>query len=162
MTPDEVVDRLEIHDLMLRYCAAIDRRDWDLYRSVFTDDADFDLSDFGVDVRDLESTVTFTSDSLSQLAGTQHNITNHYVELNGDTARACSYFIAYHAMLDAGGESVFVLGGYYADELRRTPEGWRISARQERGLWADDTLVKRVFRPPWYGTMNHHVPPFFS
>jgi hypothetical protein len=55
-----------------------------------------------------------------------------------------------------------VLGGYYDDELRRTNDGWRISRRAERGLWADDTLVKRVFRPPWYGTNDHNVPPHYG
>ena len=42
MEPHELealADRLAIEDLLTRYAHAVDRHDWDLYRSVFTDDA---------------------------------------------------------------------------------------------------------------------------
>jgi hypothetical protein len=35
----EISDRLEIEQLLIRYCHAIDERDWDTYRSVYTEDA---------------------------------------------------------------------------------------------------------------------------
>jgi ketosteroid isomerase-like protein len=38
----EISDRLEIEELLVRYCYAIDQRDWDAYRAVYTEDAVID------------------------------------------------------------------------------------------------------------------------
>ena len=43
----EIADRLEIEALLTRYAKAVDRRDWDLYLTVFTDDATIDYSSAG-------------------------------------------------------------------------------------------------------------------
>jgi len=40
----KVCDELEIRALLSRYARAVDTKDWDLYRSVFTDDAQIDYS----------------------------------------------------------------------------------------------------------------------
>jgi ketosteroid isomerase-like protein len=42
LSSQEISDRLEIEQLLIRYCHAIDERDWDTYRSVYTDDAVID------------------------------------------------------------------------------------------------------------------------
>ena len=50
-------------------------------------------------------------------------------------ARALCARIAVHiAHAEAGGE-IFILGGEYADELVRTPDGWRIAARTLSSWW---------------------------
>ncbi|WP_207917165.1 nuclear transport factor 2 family protein [Rhizobium sullae] len=38
----EISDRLEIEELLVRYCYAVDDRDWKAYRNVFTLDAVLD------------------------------------------------------------------------------------------------------------------------
>ena len=47
-----IADRLELHELPGRYGDAIDDRNWDRLREIFTDDAVFDLT--GVGARRLE------------------------------------------------------------------------------------------------------------
>ena len=47
MTPQEIADRIEIDDLITRYATAVDTKDWDLYRTVFTDDAVIDYTSAG-------------------------------------------------------------------------------------------------------------------
>ena len=47
MSLQEISDRLEIQDLMVRYSYAIDNRDWDALDDVFTPDAHIDYSVFG-------------------------------------------------------------------------------------------------------------------
>jgi SnoaL-like domain len=42
-----LVDHHEITALLYRYARAVDEKDWDLYRSVFTDDAYIDYSSAG-------------------------------------------------------------------------------------------------------------------
>ncbi|XVQ07568.1 nuclear transport factor 2 family protein [Spirillospora sp. CA-255316] len=159
---EEIADRLEIQELMYRYGLAVDRRDWTLYRSVFTADAMIDYREVGGALADLETTVGFLSEVIGTFVGLQHNMTNHMVELAGDTARACTYFTAYHSMLERGGESLIASGGFYDDELRRTPDGWRISRRREQGLWIDDACAKRYGPSPWYGTPDHNIPPIYG
>jgi len=44
MDSRRISDELEIAALLTRYARAVDSRDWDLYRSVFTDDAHIDYS----------------------------------------------------------------------------------------------------------------------
>ncbi|SVE24716.1 uncharacterized protein METZ01_LOCUS477570, partial [marine metagenome] len=43
----DLADRLAIGDLLTRYATAVDRRDWDLYRTVFTSDAEIDYTSAG-------------------------------------------------------------------------------------------------------------------
>lgn len=39
MSLQSLIDRTEIHDVLLRYARGVDRRDWDLVRSAYHDDA---------------------------------------------------------------------------------------------------------------------------
>ena len=43
----EYEDRLEIAEVLLRYATGIDRRNWSLFRTVFTDDCDLDYGEIG-------------------------------------------------------------------------------------------------------------------
>ena len=47
MITADVTDQLAITALLNRYARAVDGKDWDLYRSVFTDDAYIDYSSVG-------------------------------------------------------------------------------------------------------------------
>jgi len=42
LTPQAISDRLEIEDVLIRYCYAVDDRDWHSYRAAFTPDAVID------------------------------------------------------------------------------------------------------------------------
>ena len=47
MDNQEIADRLEIDQLLVRYVDAIDAKDWDLLDTVFTPDAHLDYSSSG-------------------------------------------------------------------------------------------------------------------
>ena len=40
----EISDRLELQDLVVQYSTSVDRKDWDLYESLFTPDAIIDYT----------------------------------------------------------------------------------------------------------------------
>ena len=42
MNLQEISDRMEIQDLMVDYCYAVDHRDWDAFERLFTPDAVID------------------------------------------------------------------------------------------------------------------------
>ena len=158
---DQISDRFEILDLMNRYALAVDRRDWDLYRSVFAPDARIDYRDSGGEVGALEPIVEWLSAVLAPFAGLQHNMGNHLVEFDadGDTARACTYFLAVHTSLDGRGEEVLLrVGGFYQDRLVRRDPGWRIAERVELSTWMDGPYPEDIPRPPWYGKTTRNLP----
>jgi len=156
----EVCDRAEIRRLMDRYAVACDTGDWGAFRELFTADCILDYTEFGGGRGGLESTVAWLSSGLSRYAGLHHNMTTHHCEISGQTARAVTYFIAYHTTVDAdGGEAMMVLGGFYKDRLVKQADGWRISERADLATWIGTPLPPRLSPPPpWYGTMNHHQP----
>ena len=64
MSMQEISDRMEIQDLMVRYSYAIDSRNWDALDDVFTPDAHIDYSVFGGSVGDLPSTKEFLAEAM--------------------------------------------------------------------------------------------------
>lgn len=145
---------------MDRYALACDSCDWDMYRSIFSADCVIDYTEFGGGRGDIDSTVAWLSAGLSRYAGLHHNMTTHDCEIDGDTAKAITYFIAFQTTLDgAGGESMMWLGGFYKDRLVRQADGWRICERIDLGAWLGPPIPERLKNPPsWYGTMSHHQP----
>jgi ketosteroid isomerase-like protein len=137
MSIQEISDRLEIEQLLVRYCYAIDQRDWNAFRSVFTEDAV--IEDVTAGITDVESMVAFLPKALERVRIAQHTISTTLIELDGDTASART--ICHCPMvIDVGnGETqVMFQGLWYVDELVRTSAGWRIARRAERDYYAHD------------------------
>lgn len=153
-----IADRIEIRALMDRYAMAVDARDWHRYRGVFTADATIDYTDSGGPAGQLEEITAWLAGALQVFAGLQHNMTSHVAEVDGDTARSCTYFLAFHTTADGSGEQVLAMGGFYRDRLARTPDGWRIAERVELGTWMQGPYTEGVAMPPWYGSTVHHTP----
>ena len=156
---DMMADRIEIQDLMVRYAMAVDGRDWDLYRSVFTSDAVIDYTGSGAICAPVDEMVPWLASAFTPFAGLHHNMTSHYAEVDGATARACTYYVAYHTVPDgSGGETMLQGGGHYRDRLVRTSAGWRIAHRVELGTWSDGPYPEGVSRAARYGTTDHPRP----
>jgi uncharacterized protein (TIGR02246 family) len=120
-------DRADIADVLVRYATGIDRRDWDAFRSCFTDDCDADYGDIGHWRSGDEITQVMTA-AHEGLGHTLHRITNVAVDLDGDRATARSYVDA--VVLVPDGESGAHAIGFYDDALVRTETGWRIERRR--------------------------------
>jgi ketosteroid isomerase-like protein len=131
MSIQEISDRLEIEQLLARYCHAIDRRDWDAYRAVYTPDAVIDDGTAGPG-NSVDDMVAFLSRVLSRVPLTQHSISASVVEIAGDTAHARTVCQC-PAMMDVGGGEtrLYFMGTWYVDDLVRTDDGWRIAKRAE-------------------------------
>jgi len=70
----EISDRLEINDLLVRYCYAVDDCDWDAYRNVFTKDAVVDDMITGGIRSGVDEHVTFMKKAISKILISQHAI----------------------------------------------------------------------------------------
>jgi ketosteroid isomerase-like protein len=129
-----VSDRIAVEDLLTRYATAVDRRDWDRYRSIFTHDAEIDYTSAGGISGTLEEVIEFLSNSLSIFEMTQHSITNIDLEVAGDSATVSAVFNNPLRLVD--GETWFT-GGWYHHELVRTTEGWLSRRLSEESAWFD-------------------------
>jgi 3-phenylpropionate/cinnamic acid dioxygenase small subunit len=135
MTALDLADRVAVSDVLTRYASAQDNRDWELLTSCFTVDATLDYDTSGVFGRD--DFVDHCKVGLARMQATQHCVTNHDVEIDGDQARSTSYVIAQHVR---HGGDLFTLGGTYYDDLVRNTDGWRISSRRFVTSWRTGTL----------------------
>lgn len=120
-------DHQAISDLLVRYATGIDRRDWPLFRTVFTDDCDLDYGEIGrwqgVDE------VTDFMDKTHAIAGhTLHRLSNLVITVDGDKASARTYVDA--VIMFGDNQAGVNAWGFYDDEIVRTAEGWRIARRR--------------------------------
>jgi 3-phenylpropionate/cinnamic acid dioxygenase small subunit len=126
-------DKLEIHELLARYARGVDDRDWDLYRSVFTDDAYIDYSSAGAAAGPREEVASFLEQVMAAIPWTQHYITNVEIDLDGDAARVRAMF--YNPMQLPGVDGPSFCGGFYHHELVRTASGWKRRRLVEENRW---------------------------
>ncbi|BBY43212.1 nuclear transport factor 2 family protein [Mycolicibacterium celeriflavum] len=126
-------DEAEIAALLYRYARAVDTKDWELYRSVFTDDAVIDYSSAGAVVGSRDEVVDWFSANFGVIQWSMHYITNIEAEIHGDAAKVRAMF--YNPMQLPGTTEPSSCGGYYHHELVRTSDGWRSRNLREENVW---------------------------
>lgn len=139
MTPDlaakvqELWDREQIHQCILRYCRGCDRLDADLIRSAFHPDC---LDEHGKFVGHPEEFIEWVTDmhSTAQLSH-QHAILNHMCEIDGDTAHTETYFM--FVAMNRKGKPTTIGGGRYVDRLEKRDGEWKIAARITLRDWSN-------------------------
>lgn len=120
-------DCQDIRDVLIRYATGIDRRDWPLFRTVFTDDCELDYGEIG-HWRGVDAVVEFMVAAHEMAGHTLHRITNQAVSVDGDAATAQAYVDA--LIMSQDNTSGVNAAGFYDDELVRTDTGWRIRRRR--------------------------------
>ena len=122
-----MTDREDITEVLIRYATGIDRRDWPLFRTVFTADCVLDYGEIGT-WNGVDAVTEFMDQTHAMAGHTMHRLTNHAVAIDGDIATARTYVDALIMMADnnSGVNAV----GFYDDELVRTADGWRIARRR--------------------------------
>jgi hypothetical protein len=128
-------DRDAIIDVLVRYATGIDRKDWPLFRTCFTDDVVADYGQFG-QWADLSSLTDYMIGAHERMSQTVHSMSNFVVDVQGDEATAQTYVQAVLVFGDGSGRWNEAVGSY-DDRLVRSPDGWRIRRRSftiARGL----------------------------
>ena len=134
MHDNDIHDQLQIQRLLTHYARAVDGKDWELYRSLFTEDAILDYSSAPLgQVGSRDEIADWLSQNLSFLPMTMHYITNVEADVDGDTATVRAQF--YNPMQFPGFDELSYCGGYYHHQLVRTPQGWRSRALTEENVW---------------------------
>jgi len=135
MNNQAALDILEIQSLLAAYVYAIDDKAFNRLDAVFTQDAEIDYTASGGVRGHFAQIKPWLARALGGFPRTQHLIGLPLITLNGDTAR--SRTMLFNPMQPASGP-LFFCGATYADELVRTPQGWRIARRTETDAWFKD------------------------
>jgi 3-phenylpropionate/cinnamic acid dioxygenase small subunit len=127
----ELLDRAEISEVQTRYATGTDSRNWDLFRTCFTDELEVDFSSgFDLPIVHLKADewVENTKASMSVLKATQHMITNHAITFDDEDHATCvAYVRASHHHPNSTGDSDQTVYGFYENLFERTSSGWRIA-----------------------------------
>lgn len=135
-------DRIEIHELVARYCWAIDTGDAEGLADCFASDGVLAWDAFDVPLRwqgadALRHFAGFLRDQPST-AGRQHHVTNLVIEPDGDGARGKAFVAV--ALRQGDGPHLLNVMGWYEDRYRREGDQWKIAERTIRD-WSGPVLA---------------------
>jgi 3-phenylpropionate/cinnamic acid dioxygenase small subunit len=122
---EALLARQEIHDVLVRYCAGIDRGDLKLILSAFHEDARDNHT--GVEETAVERFTRTVVEGASMW--TSHNLSNILIEVDGSSANAQSCFTAWHRFDIQKITHDWVIAGRYLDRFERRNGDWRIFHR---------------------------------
>ncbi len=131
-------DREEIGQLIVNYGLAFDMQDWNLHRSVFTDEIEMDFTASigdGLVTMQADDWVEGVKPFFANLEGTQHIAMPLIIRIEGDEAYVRSLLNASHHLPNARGGSVQTMVGYYDNWLVRTQDGWKIRKMVQHITW---------------------------
>jgi hypothetical protein len=146
---EEISDRIEINDLLVRYTVAIDTKDWGLLDQCFTADAHLDYTSAGGIAGDYPKVRAWLEAALALFPMTVHYIANSVVEFEGADAAKARTAVLNPMGFEKPDESMhlFTVGAYYNDRLVRGPGGWRIAQRVEESVFMDGSLPEALTIP---------------
>jgi hypothetical protein len=128
-------DKMELLELLHRYCRAIDRRDYDLLRTVYhLDGIDDHGGLYSGSAEDF--IVKAVPQGLAPYAITTHQIMNATFKVDGDRAEGESSVLCAHISKDDPLDNTIV-SGRYLDKFERRNGEWRILHRKTMSDWSN-------------------------
>ena len=130
-----IQDRIEITDVLYRYASTIDSFDLDGLRGTLADElwAQYGNAD---PVIGGDAVARWIAEATEPVIWQHHLLSVYHVEIDGDEAKALVYHTSHQVFADEP-ESAKVLVGRYSNELRREPDGWKISRLVLEILWGE-------------------------
>lgn len=138
-----MIEEHEIRKVLYRYTRGVDRLDADLIRSVYHADSKDDHGAYkgsGAEFGD------FVVKALGEhTETTQHSLNQSLIDVDGMSANAETYFVAYHTRKEEDGEYLDRFGGRYVDRLEKRLGQWKISNRVVVREWATTEKVEGAY-----------------
>jgi 3-phenylpropionate/cinnamic acid dioxygenase small subunit len=132
MDLQQLSDRAEINDLMIRYNESLNSADWESWSACFTADARVDYTTAGGIAGTVAEAATWLAETMVAFDMRIGRIANVLPTFTGaDSATVSSQYSM--TMRIAGEPPTYIdAAGWYDDEVVRTADGWRIASRHER------------------------------
>ena len=128
MTNQTIADKIEIRDMLHRYCRGLDRMDRELALSVFHPDSELDYG--SVFKGSGAEFIDWVWPNHAKVTRHSHSITNCYIEVDGARAASESYSYMVMRMDTPEGPMILQNNGRYLDEWVRYRGGWVIMKRR--------------------------------
>ena len=123
-----VADRLACQDVMASYAKGVDERDFDLYRSCFTDDVE--VVGFGdATIHGGDAWTEYVVKALDAFGATQHMLGPQLATIMGDEAQCRTDVQAWHVLKEPENHTL-TLWATYNSTMQRTPQGWKIKRHE--------------------------------
>jgi hypothetical protein len=141
----ELWDRQQITDVMVRFGQGLDLHDWALFESVLAEPLEIDSPSMtaGAVIKTTPALWTrFTRACLEKL-DVLHVYSNYLITVTGDTAEGVIYHTSHLWGHTRHGEDRFVQYGWYENAFRRDSGTWKISRLRHLFQWCEGnpTLV---------------------
>lgn len=135
-----LMDREQIREVLADYARGVDRRDYELIRSAYFEDA---FDDHGNFTGSREAVVEKVSkDPMGMFVdSSMHHLGNIRIELELDTAKVESYFVAYSTQIVGTQEFLTMRAGRYVDRFECRHGRWAIAHRTVADDWSIRTEV---------------------
>jgi hypothetical protein len=128
---EQLLDRQDILDCLVRFCRGMDRFDRELFLSAFHGDAIIAAGPF---VGGPEKLFDWASQLHEQgQSATLHYMLNHTCEIDGDVAHTETYYLFTGRNRD---ETNWTAGGRYIDRVERRDGAWKIAFRNNAIEWS--------------------------
>jgi 3-phenylpropionate/cinnamic acid dioxygenase small subunit len=131
-------DWIELHNLVMTYAEAIDTKDWELFRTAFTEDCAMTYGEPWGMIEGLDALADFAEFFHSPLDNSRHGTTNFRISsIDGDTATGrCSVDALLVQAGAEGGDTLRVVGAYI-DNFVKTSDGWKFSHREFTPIFSE-------------------------
>ena len=134
----QLLDKQALHELVLRYCRACDRRDFVQLRALYHDDA---VDDHGEMFRgSADEYLAWLPGVMANFEATVHSVSNALFILDGDSAQGEIYTLAYHRTQPPQRQEIRI-GGRYLDHYERRGGLWKFKRRALALDWCQVTPV---------------------
>ncbi len=128
---EQLLDRQQILDCLVRFSRGMDRFDRELFLSAFHPDATIAAGAFVGGPADLYDWASALHEQ-GQVA-THHNLLNHSCDIDGDVAHTETYYLFVGRNRD---DSNWIAGGRYIDRMERRDGQWKIALRTNAIEWS--------------------------
>jgi len=128
-------DRTDVEQVLYKYSSAVDSFDKEGVRSCLADDISAKYGN-AEPVTDGDTLANWIADATATVIWQHHLLNVYHVELDGDLTSTVSYLTSYQ-VFEEDPKAAIILVARYHDELRRTPDGWKISKRVMELLWGE-------------------------
>ncbi|MDG2061016.1 MAG: nuclear transport factor 2 family protein [SAR86 cluster bacterium] len=127
-------DRIEIQETSIAYTFALDSRNWELLKNIFTEDATaiYGSDEIGLKIScsSRQEIIEMCQNSLNGCGPTQHLFSNFRINLNGNIASSVCYAQIGHVGKEPNQNEYWEIWAEYHDNWTKIDKGWRINDRK--------------------------------
>lgn len=138
-----MIEEHEIRRVLALYTRGIDRLDADLIRSVYHEDSKDDHGGYKGPGAEFGDYVVGVLGEHTET--TSHCLNQSIIDIDGHSANAETYFVAYHTRKEKDGEYLDRFGGRYVDRLEKRLGLWKIANRVVVREWSTTEKIEGAY-----------------